>query len=190
MKSSLDELGRRLDEQFSTRNTLFKILILFEDESVSERAKRLQDHLFQHVKDHCRLETCRWDLRHLNGLDELVETITNSDIIIIAGQESSELPNDLQIALKTGLAARRTDRGALVALLGRTDIREQTPSDLHLFLQQVAQESGLNFFPGAFEIPQHIYEMNYINDRAKRMTPTLNRILYRNISPVDYGINE
>ena len=171
---------------------LFRILILFEDENASDRATRLYDHLFRNTKNHCRLETSCWDSKYCDALDGLVETVTMADIIIVAGCETSELPAEIQAALRTGLAVRRTERGALVALLGRTDIREQAPSELHLFLQKLAQEFGLKFFPGAFEIPEDrpTYDFDSIHERTNRMTPTLNRILHRNIRPIDYGINE
>lgn len=189
-KDSLPFLSNGLGQSPSL--PLFRILILFENENASDRATRLYNHLFRNTKDHCRLETSCWDSKHCDALDGLVETVTMADVIIVAGRETSELPAEIQIALGTGLAARRTDRGALVALLGRTDIREQTPSELHLFLQKLAQKFGLSFFPGAFEIPQDFYtdDFDSLHERTNRITPTLNRILHRNITPIDYGINE
>ncbi len=192
MKTSFNELETCLDEKSPRTRPLFRVLILFEDEGVSDRAKRLHGHLFQNVKDHCRLETYRWGTKQRGGVEELVETITMADLIIVAGRETSELPEEIQTALRIGLAERRLESGALVALLGRTNIREQNPSALHLFLQKVARKSGLNFFPGAFELPQddHAYDIDSIHDRAERMTPTMHRILHRNITPIGYGINK
>lgn len=192
MKSLFGELEKGFDEKITQSLPLFRVLILFEDENASDRATRLYDHLFQNTKDHCRLETACWDSRYCDAFDGLVEAVTMADIIIVAGHEASELPMEIQTALRTGLSARRTDRGALVALLGRKNIREQTPSELHLFLQNLTREFGLKFLPGAFEIPQdfHAYDFDSIHERTTRMTPTLDRILHRNVTPIHYGINE
>ncbi len=192
MTTSRDNLEIGFDEKPPRTLPLFRILILFEDENANHQAKRLHDHLFQNVKDQCRLETCCWDLSHRDGFEELVESITMADIIIVAGRETSEFSNEIQTALKIGLISRRVTRGALVALLGRKNTREQNPSTLHLRLQRMAQETGLSFFPGAFEIPQDnpACDFDSIHARACRMTPTMNRILHRNVSPIDYGINE
>lgn len=192
MKALFDDLETCLGEKFPRPESLFRILILFENESVSDRAKHLHDGLFQHMKDHCHLETYRWDLEPFDGLTRLVKAITRADMIIVAGHERSELAKKIKTALRIGLAARRVKGGALVAFLGRTNIREQNPSALHLFLQQVAQEFDLNFFPGAFQLPQENLGCDFesIHQRAEKMTPTLDRILHRIISPVGYGINE
>ena len=192
MKSLSGELEKGFDNIITQSLPLFRILILFENESASERATRLYDHLFQNTKDHCRLETSCWDSKYCDALDGVVEMVSMADIIIVAGCENSELPTEIETALRTGLADRRTECGALVALLGRTNIREQAPSELPLFLQKLAQEFGLKFFPGAFEIPEdrHPYDFNSVHERTNRMTPTLNRILHRNITPIHYGINE
>jgi hypothetical protein len=192
MKNLFGELEKDFDETCRQSLPIFRILILFENEDASDRATRLYEHLFRPAKDHNRVEHYCWCSIYCEALDELVETITMADIIIVAGCETSELPKEIQTALKTGLTARRADHGALVALLGRTNIRKKTPSQLHLFLQKLAHEFGLNFFPGAFEIPEerHSYDFDSIRERTTRLTPTLDRILHRNVRPIDYGINE
>ena len=110
MKSLFGELEKGLDDKIMQSLPLFRVLILFEDENASDRATRLYDHLFQNTKGHCRLETACWDSRYCDAFDGLVEAVTMADIIIVAGHEASELPTEIQTALRTGLSARRTER--------------------------------------------------------------------------------
>ena len=87
---------------------------------------------------------------------------------------------------------KRVEKSALVALLGRANLENRTPSALHSYLKEMAEWVGLVFFPGVFELREKepACTIESLHERAERMTSTLEGILYHQVSHVDYGINE
>jgi len=192
MKHSLHELESSLDRRLGDVHPQFKMVMIYEDEITRNQALRIYEHLLQRIENICRLETYRWDMKNPEGLEALFEAVTMANIIFVTGRDTSELPVEVQNAVESGLSMKRVEKSALVALLGRASVEDRAPSALHLYLKETAQRTGLDFFPGVFELIErlHAYTIEAIHERAERMTPTLEHILHHPMAHVDYGINE
>lgn len=188
----IDELESSLHSNFPQIDPQLKVLILYADEIARTQATRLCKHLMggDTTSGRC-LETFCWGLKHPKIIESVVEAVAMADMIIVAGCGSSELPAELQSALDVGLSTRRVNGGALVAFLGRANVKQAVPFALHISLQEIASRTGLNFFPGMFEVPleKHSYNFDSIQQRAETITPTLQGILHHVIAPVDFATN-
>lgn len=135
-----------------------RMVILFENEIACDEARNIADHLLGRVRFTRRLETFCWNLQPLIELECLIAAITMADILIVSGNCHSALPTDIKSALKFGLSSKRRTRGAVVALLGQNNIEDRKPSALHLLLQEIADATGQDFFPGAFKSQQENHD--------------------------------
>ncbi|MEO6035452.1 MAG: hypothetical protein ABIQ35_09375 [Verrucomicrobiota bacterium] len=130
----------------------FQVLILCEDATARSEAVLLYQHLTERIAVGSSLETFSRYAQNAHDRAVRIERLSSADMILVVGRDSAALPAELQNALDLGLDARRTETGALVALLGRTDITEKKPSSLHALLEQKAQRVGLEFFPSVFKL--------------------------------------
>ena len=191
MKSASNELESSLETRFADIRPEFRVLILYGDATAKNEAIRLYQHLTERIPIVCQPETFCWDLKHPKDMEATVEAVAMADMIFVAGRDNSELPGELQNALVIGLSMRRVGRGALVALLGRANVEDRTPSALHAYLEETARGTGLDFFPGVFELieKEPACTIESIHERAERTTLTLAGILHRHVAPFGYGIN-
>jgi len=192
MKYSLHELESNLDRRLGDVNPQFRMVIIYEDELARNQAVRIYEHLLDRIENTCRLETYRWDMKHPEGLEALAEAISVANMIFVTGRDTSGLPAEVKHAIEAGLSLKRVESSALVALLGRGNLEDRTPSVLHSYLKDMAQWTGLDFFPGVFELVEKkpASAIEAIHERAERMTPTLEHVLHHPAAHIDYGINE
>lgn len=190
MKNSIDELNLSCDRRYPKINPQFRVLVLHADELARTQATRLCENLIGSSAMGCHLESSCWDLHHPIDLEAVGEAVTRADLIFVAGCYNSELPFELQNALDLGLSDRRRDRGALVAMLGRADVKQGNPSALQISLQETARRNGLEFFIRMYQLPakKHFYDSG--RGGAGRLRLIYEAGFLQQITPDHCGIND
>jgi hypothetical protein len=174
----------------------FCVVVVFEGFEARRRAMVVEAHLIQQFEEEFVFETHEWRFDQLSPNDhgpEAARVAAAADLVIFASSKE-ELPNNIKLWIEMWLANRGEQETALAAIIGTPTPQAKPTTLAHLYLEKVANETGMTYFPAQFKICKQIEpcSMKTIVARAEAVTPLLEEILHHRYipPPMRWGINE
>ena len=171
------------------------VLLAFDGDVAYIKARQFFAYLLEMFGDELPLESSWWSFEQLRQdpfAENAARAAATADIIGFVSAASGDLPFAVKAWIERWLAKKEDRDAALVALAGRENGAAQTTSPMQHYLEHIAKEVGLSFFPGTFVLPQENprFTRETIRVRAETTTPLLERIVSYVPPPPRWGINE
>ena len=169
------------------------VVVVYGDTRTRERALRVYDHLVEELSGDFSIQFTWWKfdfLRCPDMFEAAVKAAFEADLIVFSVHAAEKLPPWVQDWIEAWRGKREPNRGALVALIGESQIANKA-APVQTLLHEVANASGMEFFPHSFQLlsePSGITPSH--PDRVSRFTPLLEDILTRGPNTRHFGINE
>lgn len=132
------------------KNPTFNVVTVYEDRHMGRQAKETCDRLTRHLGDECQVTNSLWNFNILQ--DPIAKSFAardaaDADMIIIATREELELPSHVKTWIERWFGEKADHPSALVALLGGSEGGAFGVLPIRSFLQNIADECGMDFFP-------------------------------------------
>lgn len=168
--------------------TLWKGVILYEDDAALRRANDLCDQLLNEEWMEADLHFDHWPMRDLakeHAAKDAMESAVQADVVVVAALATGEFAGEVRAWLEHWAAHRSGREGALVGLLATEETRHVTGGPRDRFLHHLAVTAGmdyLNHLPldAIHALPD---EPDWCTSRAQAMTGTLDDILQTEPQP-------
>jgi hypothetical protein len=169
--------------------------LAFDGEVAHKKARQFFAYLLEEFGEELRLEPSWWSFEQLRQdrfAEDAAHAAATADIIGFVCAASGDLPFPVKAWIERWLAKKGDRDAALIALAGREDGATQTPSSMQQYLEHIAKEAGLSFFPATFALPQEtlLFTRETIRARAETTTALMETILDYVPPPPRWGINE
>ncbi len=128
---------------------IFKLFIACEDHAAFLQAKRVQDQLEMLCGKDFEITCEMWNfalLRHERLREYAVKEAAEAEMIVISLRCNSELPPHVKCLMESLPARSQAGQAALVALLGPKKLTRMTRHPHLVYLRQIAESLGLDFF--------------------------------------------
>ncbi len=173
----------------------FRGVVVYEDKRTRERALRLSDALLRRFWSDIEFNFSWWRFDYLGdpGLaNDAREAAVRSDWILFSAHGGRELPLTVRNWIESWSNKRVNPAGALVALIGTEDDSLKGTTPIHIYLREVAQRAGLDYFSQVVETlaAKQDVSADEISLRADKLTSVLDDIIRRPTIPQRWGINE
>ena len=173
----------------------YSLVVVFDDLVARQEAVQIYSHL---VKIYSRLAKrgrddfdieCNWwqfdDLTQNKQGAEAAKVAGHADMVMIVCAKSEELPSSIKVWVEMWLAKKGEQDTALVAMVGVANRQNRPTTAVHSYLEHVARETGMNFFPALFQLAKETPtdSIEAIVAHAKTVTLLIEEILRHGPSP-------
>jgi hypothetical protein len=198
MNAATFELVERVERKLIANTTKpLSVILAFDGDVAHKKARQFFAHLLEEFEEELGLESSWWSFEQLcreRSAEEAARAAASADIIGFVSAAPEDLPFSVKAWIERWLAKKEDRDAALVALVGRESdgTQTQTPSPMQQYLEHIAKEAGLAFFPGTFALPQAAprFTPETILARAETRTALMETILNYVPPPPRWGINE
>ena len=171
------------------------VILAFDGDVAHKKARQFFAHLLEEFEEEFELESSWWSFEQLcqeRFAEAAARAAASADVIGFVSAAPGDLPFPVKAWIERWLAKKEDRDAALVALVGRESDGTQTPSPMQQYLEHIAKEAGLAFFPGTFALPQGAprFMPETILARAETRTALMETILNYVPPPPRWGINE
>jgi hypothetical protein len=171
------------------------VILAFDGDVAHNKARQFFAHLLEEFEEELDLESGCWSFAQLcqeRFAEEAARAAATADLIGFVSAAPGDLPFPVKAWIERWLAKKEDRDAALVALVGRESGGAQTPSPMQQYLEHIAKEAGLSFFPGTFALPEAAprFAPETIRARAETRTALIETILNYVPPPPRWGINE
>jgi len=175
--------------------TPFDLAIVYEDNDTRHRALHLYDHFAQQLLDDYDFQCTWWRIDHLEDSalrSRAADAAADANMIVLSLRAQKDLPAPVKSWMGDWLSTEDYRKRALVALIGNPAEPCEDSLTLQAYLQKIARQARMDFFPHAFAIPTGPRETSFeeVNHRVHTVTPILQGILKQRIPIPRWGINE
>jgi hypothetical protein len=171
-------------------DTVFNVVIAYEDFDTGNHARKTYDFLARHLGDESRFRNQMWKFDVL-GVPKLKQIAAKdaaaADVIIISAHGVNDLPPEV----KAWIELWRKEKTRAMALVGLFDAAECASNPVRSYLENVAQRSGLEFFaqPGLWPAKNEDEMQPRISEPAKALSVLAN-LVQQDKEISRWGINE
>jgi hypothetical protein len=172
----------------------FTVMVAFDDCLARRKATQIYSNLVKQFGEDFVFES-DWrpfdDLRRPDVAEQAARMAGRADLVMVVAAARDELPDHIKLWIEMWLARKGDQETALVAMIGVPEKQPRPVTPAHAYLERVAQQTGLSFLPGQFEVPRPIpsCSLEALLARAEAFTPVLEEILHHP-PPPRWGINE
>jgi hypothetical protein len=172
----------------------FIVVVAFDDCVARRKATQIYSGLMKQFGDDCIFES-DWrqfdELRETPAAEQAARMAAHADLVMIVAASRDDLPDHMKLWIEMWLARKGDQETALAAMIGVQKKLPRPATPAHAYLERVANETGLSFLPGQFEVPPPMpsCSLEALLARAGTVTPLLEEILHHP-PPSRWGINE
>jgi hypothetical protein len=172
----------------------FKVLVVYEEFVSHQKAMEVCTLLARQLTT-LDFQCVSWSFEQLSrpGIaEEAARAAADADVIVIATNNSRDLPMSAKAWNERWLAKDRTRQATLIGIVGTPDGREAEASPVGGYLAALAADGGVQFYSCTFALPPDTLTgtLDELVARAQAMSPTMQGILHRSIPAPRWGLNE
>jgi hypothetical protein len=179
----------------SENSTPLLVVIAYDDVIAGQTAMRTYRRLFTQFEDELKVRHSSWTFRELGDphfAEEAIISASAANLVIVATVNGKVLPWQVKAWIEKSLFQREEKDSALAVLVATTKSEMLSNVAVHEYLQEVAEEANVQFFPSVFELPRTNAAgvLASLWERSEASSSVLEEILRRPPPPPRWGINE